>query len=337
MVFNVWLTPVLALLLAAVMVYLVYRAARNTSLDSEGEPIKAAPAARGTQSFGGAGLSLTAPPGFEVASTWEGFGQAETGASVMAVRVPGPFADIEAGFSDVGLASRGMQLVSREARTHDGLPAVLLRATQTAQGTRFDKWLLAFGDAEQTFLVTATWPEDEALSAPLQACVLSARRDAPPAMADTVTQAAADLPFSVTPGGGLALAASLGKSQVFTRDGAPASSASDPLFVVSPSLGPASIGDRNGFARQRIQQIEQVRSVTITAQAPLRIDDLDGIEIVGRGTDAKTGAPLTVYQAVLFDGDHYFLMQGMVGADEQRTYLPVFKTLARTFRRTPAH
>lgn len=49
--------------------------------------------------------------------------------------------------------------------------------------------------------------------------------------------------------------------------------------------------------------------------------------------DAATGRPLVIYQAILFDGRDYYLMQGLVSRERAPRHLPSFKEMAKSFRR----
>lgn len=293
--------------------------------------------------FPNANVRLDAPFGFATALDFEGFGLPESKASVMVLRLDGPYSQIADGFTEEALRSQGMTLLSKEVQQVGTLPGLLLNVRQNVSDTTFEKWLLVFGDQDDVHLVTAAYPQWQAahFSRKLRTTVLSARRlQEGPASGSTPAaflpvETRETTPFRVETGTDLTLAREMGKMQAFTRDGIfPIQAPTDVLFIVAPSLGAVSVGDRNQYARNRVQQIEQVRGVTITAQSPVRVDDMDGVEIVARGNDIQTGTPLTIYQTMLFDAQGYYLMQGLVGLDDTGIYLPVFKTVIRTFRRT---
>jgi hypothetical protein len=45
---------------------------------------------------------------------------------------------------------------------------------------------------------------------------------------------------------------------------------------------------------------------------------------------AEDSVPIVVYQALAFDGHHYYLIQGRVGAGEKDRYLEQFRQIARS-------
>jgi hypothetical protein len=42
---------------------------------------------------------------------------------------------------------------------------------------------------------------------------------------------------------------------------------------------------------------------------------------------------VVIYQAILFDGRDYYLMQGLVSRERAPQHLPSFKEMAKSFRR----
>lgn len=281
--------------------------------------------------FPNAGVTLVPPQGFVTAKSFDGFEQASTGSSVVVVRLPGPFAEVTRGFTADGLKTQRITLRSRQNVTIDGQPGLLLNVTQDAQGTTFGKWIAATGDASQTVLVTASFPDDRSapLSGKLKATVLSVRKDRPakPSAPD------AGLPFAITPSAKLKPASSIGKTLLYTRDGViPAKSPSDPLFVVAPSMGKAPMGDPKAFALKRMQQTAQTSAVVVTSHQAVLIDGRNGFETLATAKDASSGTPLRLYQTLLFDGDEYVVMQGLVGSEQAPVYLPEFKAMARSLR-----
>jgi hypothetical protein len=63
------------------------------------------------------------------------------------------------------------------------------------------------------------------------------------------------------------------------------------------------------------------------------VDNLSGYEIFAKGSDTESGNSLVVYQMVLYEDQSYYIMQGLVSTKLAQTYLPVFKEMARSFRR----
>jgi hypothetical protein len=280
--------------------------------------------------FPNAGVKIVQPQGFTVAKSFDGFEQASTGSSVVVLRIPGPFAEVTRGFTAEGLKSKGMSLQSKQEVTIDGKPGLLLNLTQSAHRATFRKWIVALGDPSQTILVTASFPQERTaqLSEKLKKAVLSVRQEM-----SLKPQAGEGLPFTITPSTKLKPATNIGKMLLYTKDGSvPAKSPTDPLFVVAPSMGKTVITDQREFSRKRMEGMAQTSDISITSHQPIQVNGLAGFETLATGTDTKSGTPLSVYQTMLFDGDSYIVMQGLVGNEQNAVYLPEFKAMARSLR-----
>lgn len=280
-------------------------------------------------SFATAGIKLIRPDGFETAESFDGFQQPSTQSSVMAITIPGPFAEVTKGFTSEGLKARGMTLKSRENISIDGSEGILINLTQTASGIEFAKWIVAFGNQKETKVVTATFPKAEAaqLSLVLRSVVLTAKNDTtPPPILGS------DVGFKIGASNRLKLARVVGKMLLYTRDGTiPAKSPVDPLFIVARSFSEVSIIDKKEFATRRLFQTNTTKVSSIISTTKIAIAGLDGYEIVAEAKDATSDTPITVYQVMLFDGRSYILIQGMVGSKISNDYLPEFKVMARSF------
>lgn len=251
----------------------------------------------------------------------------------MVTRIPGPYAELTRGFDAAPMKEQGMTLRQKQNIKMGNLPGMLLRLSQQAFGTNYEKWIAVFGNAEQTFMVTATYPETGAkqFSAPLKAVVLSARSvgSKPDAIAES-------LPFTLTPSAKLKPASGIGKMLLYTRDGTVQQrSPQDPLFIAAPSLGKVPVADRREYAQNRLSQTAQTKVGKTLSHEPTEINGLEGFETVAEAQDARSETPLALYQVMLFDEEGYILMQGMVGASMREEYLPEFKAMARSLKQKP--
>lgn len=286
------------------------------------DDLTAATPVRGTR------VLLDPPPGFKPAEQFPGFLQKETSASIMVNELPAPFAETTRGFTAAGLATRRMKLVTRETITVAGQEGLLLHVTQESQGSLFGKWMLAFGDAQKTVLIVATYPlsGDAALADALKQSVLSATLSgAAPSLTDGLT-------FEVTPHAPLEITQRVGNNIVL----APANRAVDgPLLVISASvtedlrLPPRQ---HSAHARQRILQTEHLTGIVVTAEKPVEVAGLAGVSLTGTARDRKTGSEQFVLQTTLYNENGYYLVQGFAPLAERATYEPLFETIIASFR-----
>lgn len=284
-------------------------------------------------SYPAAGVKLIRPSGFDDAENFHGFQQPSTQSSVMVLMIPGPYAETTRGFTAEQLKTRGITLRSKEAVEIDGETGLLLSVTQNAYGTEFAKWIVAFGSETETRMVTATFPQSEEanLSDALKEVVLSTKIDDTPA-----TTPGDDVGFAMEASAKLKLTKGIGKMLMYTKDGAiPAKSLEDPMFIAALSLSKISIDNKREFAVQRLFQTAHTRISSVTSNSEIKINGLEGYEIVADAEDADSGTALKVYQVVLYAEGSYILMQGLVGVTVADQYLPEFKTMARSFTRNP--
>jgi hypothetical protein len=278
------------------------------------------------------GVALQRPPGFQDATEFVGFQQLETQSSVMVMRVNGPFEQVAQAFTTEQLGAQNITLNSKQEIELDGHPAVLLDLTQLQSGFEYNKWLVAYGDEGQTTMIASMCPTDidPKMAERLRKVVVNAKR-----IEAARPTTPAELGFALTPSEKLAPAPTTAKQLLFTKDGTfPKGSPADPVFVAGPSLERVAVEDQQQFALMRALQSQHTTVGVVESHEPVTIDGLSGFELIAPATDAESGTPLVLYQVMLFQEGKYYLMQGLVGAEARDTYLPEFKAMARSFKRT---
>lgn len=276
----------------------------------------------------GTRVSLEAPQGFTAAQQFPGFQHAESGASIAVSELRAPAAQVSAGFTAEGLATKGMRLISAERATIARREARLILVAQSAAGLEFQKWIAVFGDGGQTVILIASFPAARAasLAGPLKRTLLAARWD-PTAQVGAFE----GLPFRVRETAVLKITDRLANAILLTAGAAGSPVApEDPLVVVGTSLGEVEVGQIEDFARQRLSQTSQIAGLTALTGKAGTLAGLPAYELVAEAVDRKTGAPLAVYQALAVDGDRYFLVQGLVGRSRAQDFLAQFQDIARS-------
>lgn len=71
----------------------------------------------------------------------------------------------------------------------------------------------------------------------------------------------------------------------------------------------------------------------IESLKPVTIDGLNGYEILAKAKDIRSTTPMTIYQVVLYEGQGYYIMQGLVSTKAANAYVPSLKEMARSFKR----
>lgn len=278
----------------------------------------------------GTRISLIKPEGFTEAKNFPGFQQTDTGASIVVTEMPAPYSQIASTFNTKKLKNRGMTLLRRQNFTIDGYEGQLLQVTQVAHFTTFTKWIAVFGDETETVMLVASLPQEmeNTLSKPLRDSLISAKWQK-----NKVLDPKADLNFAIDTTPGLKFTQRVQNMLLYTKSGViPAKSPEEPFFIVGPAFSKIEVTDQKQFAEKRIAQTAEIKNLSIDISNEIKINGLSGYEIVARAVDVQTNMPLVVYQVMLFEGQTYYIMQGIVGSGLKTEYLDDFHKMARSFR-----
>lgn len=280
----------------------------------------------------GTRVSIVVPNGFKEAKRFPGFMQEETGASILVTEMPGPFSKVIAGLTKQGFQSRGITLLSRENVTVGTDPGILLHVSQSANGTRFLKWVLVFGNKDGTTMTTATFPDqfEKRLSAALRSSVTSVHLSTRKPL-----RREEGLTFAVQPAAGLKIAKRIGNNLLLTKDGkVPMASPTDPLLVVGASISQGmKIENKKKFSTARVHALATLHDIRVLSTKPIAVDGLPGFEILATGADKKMKHSMFVCQVTLFADTDYYLMQGLARKSDEHTYLQIFRKTMKTFKR----
>jgi hypothetical protein len=280
----------------------------------------------------GTRVSVVPPAGFAPSQQFPGFVQESMSASIMVTEFPGPFSETSSGFaSPLELMKRGMTLLSKQELKVNGRSGLLLQVKQIAFGTEYLKWLLIFGDDEESAIIAATFPKklEMELSEKMKVSVLTAKWDKGKVVSPTE-----GLNFTFTEKGEMRLAKRIAHTLLYTKSGTfPSKGVDDPLFVIGQALSQIQLDDKQEFVKSRLSQTATITGIEIERLSQVTVDSLSGYEISARGKDQETGQPMVIYQLVLFEDQGYYIMQGLVSETQRQVYLPVFKEMAESFKR----
>jgi hypothetical protein len=282
-------------------------------------------------------LELDQPDGFEQAINFTGFQKPEDQASILMARLPGSFEACTEQFDPKRFAASGMNLKSQRKITHDSKRAVLINVEQEVEGSKIEKWILAFGDDNETRLLTASFRaiDHERYSEDLKDILLSSKSIAA-VRKESQSKVLTRNSFEIMISGDLTPVSSLsvGDAVCLTRTGTiPLRSPGEPMFVAGPSISPVKAVHREEYSRQRLNETAETRIERVMSHKAISIDGLNGFETHAVGKYTSSGTPLRIYQVMLFEDDGYFLMQGLVGRDDTHDTISDFETMARSFSR----
>ena len=276
----------------------------------------------------GSKIKIIPPKGYTVAINFLGFQQVETNSSIIVHEIAIPYSQTSKGLSKESLLKQGVEVQSIEQITLNGLPGLLVTGTQSAYGTEFSKYTLAFGTATETILINGMVPKNDLhLEISLKNALLSAVYDA-----NKVLTPLDGVDFQIsTDGTGFVFAENHPNMLIYNRDGkTPTESADKSSLVVAKAFSKVAIEDRKEFATNRIKMLP-VQITKIHSVIPIEINGLQGYEISAEGVNRKTGTKEMAYQVMLFVDNSYYILFGS-SENNFSSNLIVFKKLAHTFK-----
>lgn len=275
----------------------------------------------------GTKCSLIPPSGFVAATTFSGFQNAETGASIMINELPAPYQSLVDGFTAEALKSRGMTLIKKQTIDFNGSKATLINLTQSANGTTYIKQMLVFGDTKGTVLVNGIYPEaskeiEGQIKVALFSTVYNISQNDNPLEAATFAIDVQDTDFK--------LIKYMSGSLLYSTDGKMPTE--KPTLIVGNSIAKIPIQNQKKYSEERLKKLPGGELNVIKEIKEISVDNLKGYEIVADGK-TKDDKPELVYQVMLFnDKGDYYIIVGQAKEEFQKN-LATFKKITQTFKR----
>jgi hypothetical protein len=286
------------------------------------------------QQVAGTKVFFVPPVDFTAATTFSGFQQESSGASIMVMEIPGPLAEVSKGFTPEAFKTKQMLVKSKEEIVVNGKSGFLFTTEQQAFGITFAKYVLIFGDNKETTMINGTYPQQAAeVESVILEAMLSVFRDS-----ELVVDPLVSAPFTLdVTNTKLKFAQSISGNLVYTPDGKiPSTSPDRTVLMAGRSLGnvPTATVDKKQAAIVRLNKmpLEDVKYDEGDIKE-ITIDGISGYEIVAEGLDKASAGrePVMVHQIMLFVDNGYYLLLGKAKKDYD-TNLVMFRTIANTFK-----
>lgn len=281
---------------------------------------------------GAGGVGLDAPPGMVLSTEFAGFEDRENGSSIVVVELPAEaYPQLVTGFTDAGLARRGITVTQRSDWRMDGAEAFLVRGTQEVQGVEFAKWMLVAGHPATTALVTVQVPGS--VDTYPDAVIEEALRTVQFRAAGDMDAQIAALPFVVGDLAGFRTVRTLAGNGLLLTEGSNdvVRTAEQPIIVIAAGFDtPPAVAARDAFARHAAATLVGVRDLRIATAAGFRHDDADWHRIEGAASEDDSGVPVVVTQVIRFIPDGWIRIAAIVAADRQDGLAPRLRRLAES-------
>ena len=279
----------------------------------------------------GTKASLVPPAEFEAATQFPGFMDKETGSSVMLTVIPGPYAEVTAGFTQENLATRQMNLLEKFEKKQGERDGLLIHLSQTVGlGNEFLKWMWVFGDESETVVVAATFPKesDEAFSKKMRASVESVMWDS-----NAKVDPLEGLTFQVEEAGKFRVAEVMGNTIILTEEAVfPMEEPGAPVVVVSASISEDWAGpdDLLAFATKRAKETKGFEKSEIVSSEKWAHAGLEGV--VTRATGGGDDGDRFLQQGLLLSDDGYYILQALCQEDDRVDLKVSFRKIFDSFK-----
>lgn len=277
----------------------------------------------------GSAFGLVPPEGMVESTGFAGFEDRAKSASILIVEMPGSaYAQVEAGFTDAALASKGIIVDQRGNLPIADAKTLFVTGRQSAGTVMAKKWILLVGKPEATALVTVQVPEANADALPddkVREILQSLAYRAPP----TAQEQMSGLPFHLKDLSGFRPVKVIGNTAVVLTDGPKdiVENAEQAVFVAGIAPGAPRDDERRQFAMRALGSVPSVKEMRIERAEPLRINGQAGFEILAVAKDAISNADVKVVQWLRFGTTAHLRMIAIVKAEDFAAEYPRLRTI----------
>ena len=270
----------------------------------------------------GTKYSMIPPEGFILSTSFSGFQNNETGASIMIMDIPTSYSSLVQGFTKEALKTKGMNLLSKENVKYKNSDAMLFKVSQKANGINYLKQVLLFGDKKITVMVNGIYPEQAKDSEnEIKKSLFTIERNE-----KLVEKPLESVNFSINVDGtDYKLVKSLPGSLLYSEDDKIPTDKG--LIGVSYSLGHKVNSDYKQFSIDRLKKLPDASNSVIKTIDKVTISDMEGYEIV-----AEDNSKQLIYLVMLFNPNkEYYLIVGQAKDDKEKN-LEIYKKVSKTFK-----
>jgi hypothetical protein len=281
----------------------------------------------------GTRVEAVLPDEFSLSESFAGLEHDLMGTTVVFTELARPLEEIQEWVDSDTLKARGMRRVNVQDLVIPAGDAELYHVKEDAEPIELYRWILLVdgGDNGTLLVVVTTHQDNETRLRPSVLALFDALRWDPEKPLDPF----ADLSFRVDPIPPLIFSPRLSEHLGLMRaDQMGPIGQGDPRAFVSKHSVATGVEDLARHAHEHLQLTDQTSTLETLSERTSQLGGLPAYEIVAHGRDFEHMTPLVVYQVVALDGEDYYVVQGFVARSEADAYLPRFRKLAQSFRRS---
>jgi hypothetical protein len=256
-------------------------------------------------------IGLVPPPGFVPSTKFPGFENPQGNAAIVLIELPAEaFPEIEKGFTDEALKTRGMTVETREPIDVQGARGFLITGQHVTANLKRRELVLAAPLTGVTVIVSVQIA-DESRAAVSEPDLREALKTVAVRAAVPDAEKLSALPYTLGELGGFRLIRGGPDGTALLTDGPEdtVAAVAQPFVVIGLAGGEMpKPEDRDTFARRVFSSVPGIKEVKILRAEPLRISNQAGYEILAEAKDASSGTEITTVQWLRFGGGGYIQM-----------------------------
>ncbi len=291
----------------------------------------------GYRAIPGTKVALKPAEGFTLGIQHVGLQHSETQTGISMHQFGVRFVHVAASMTKDKLAEKKITLVSEETVKVDGRPGKLLHVSMTPQNAAIEQWILLVDHAPHTLMFRATMPGKYwDVMGPITREIMTGAliSDGP------ASDMRLGLGYTLECPDSLEATRRLGVNMVY-QSTIKVTGAGKPAQVVigqgAASYAFAKLSDRDcvTVATGRFRKATGVKQPEYEIKEVVQVGPLRGVELAAPKKD-KDGTPTLIYQAMLFHGENFTLVQGTIPEKLRDPVLEDVKAMVRSIRRAPA-
>lgn len=282
----------------------------------------------------GTSVAIVVPSGYEVSKSVTGFESSDRRSSIQVFELPISYASLNAAQSDSSFGVRGEEVLSSDEVTVAGIRGRMIQTRNRSGEVLVDAWVLLLGSSERSIKIIASYPSALASTheKSLRQALLSLRWDPNEAI-----DIHAGRHYTVRETEHLKIVSHANNTYLFTEGGTTGVlQPEDPILIVAESRGQPKIEDLEVFAIERLKQTKALRDIENITGGLVTIGGFPAYELMADARDQRSEIPAKVYQVLIYDGEKFYMIQGLVSELRSDGFLPEFREIAYSFEKVAA-
>jgi hypothetical protein len=275
-------------------------------------------------------IGLVPPPGFAPSHKFPGFETEKGNAAILVVELPSEtFPEVEKGFTDEALKTRGMTVEKREPVELAGGRGFLVIGDHIVGNVKKREMVLAAAFTNLTALVSVQIADEARASVP-EAPLRDALKTIVVRASIPDTEKLSSLPYKLHELSGFRILRGGPDGTALLTDGPEdtVAAVAQPFVLISMAAAETpKAEERDTFARRAFSSMPGIKEVKILRAEPLRINSQAGYEILAEAKDLKSDTEVTTVQWIRFGSGGYLQMFAIARRDAWPSLFPRLRAI----------